>query len=51
MKYILNKGLTFSVREWVLILLVITVLVMFGLVISNNQLGIDILQFVIAGKA
>lgn len=51
MKYIYNKGLTLSVREWLLILTLVAILTMFGLIVTNNKLGVELLQTIIAGKA
>ena len=45
-----NKGITLSKREWLLILFIIGMFVMFGLVVTNTQIGVDLLQTIIAGS-
>lgn len=49
MKYIINKGVGLSTSEKILVLVLAVVLIMFGLILNNNSIGIDLMQKVIAG--
>lgn len=49
MKYTYNKGLILKKREWLLIIFLIAVLTMFGLILTNNKLGVDFVQACVGG--
>lgn len=49
MKYTHNKGITLSKREWLLVLFIIGMFIMFGLVVTNTQIGVDFVQGIIGG--